>query len=195
MYTFYQESWTKPEDTSVTYIGNLTELVDGVRSEMFDASKEGYWQCKEEIPVIIVQLGHWPEQDRSDRVRAAQASFVSADPKAELVKMNDLSRFYHFDAVSFLISGRRIAYAYQAASQASFTCPPPPPLEPIEPNTTGVTFWMDWDHVRCTPRQGELWRTRYDTINECCTKNLPTLPLEECHARSHALFMQQYASP
>lgn len=194
MYTFYQESWTKPEDTSVTYIGNLTELVDGVRSEMFDASKEGYWQCKEEIPVIIVQLGHWPEQDRSDRVRAAQASFVSADPKAELVKMNDLSRFYHFDAVSFLISGRRIAYAYQAASQASFTCPPPP-LEPIEPNATGVTFWMDWDHVRCTPRQGELWRTRYDTINECCTKNLPTLPLEECHARSHALFMQQYASP
>ena len=195
MYTFYQESWTKPEDTSVTYIGNLTELVDGVRSEMFDASKEGYWQCKEEIPVIIVQLGHWPEQDRSDRVRAAQASFVSADPRAELVKMNDLSRFYHFDAVSFLISGRRIAYAYQAASQASFTCPPPPPLEPIEPNATGVTFWMDWDHVRCTPRQGELWRTRYDTINECCTKNLPTLPLEECHARSHALFMQQYASP
>lgn len=195
MYTFYQESWTKPEDTSVTYIGNLTELVDGVRSEMFDASKEGYWQCKEEIPVIIVQLGHWPEQDRSDRVRAAQASFVSADPRAELVKMNDLSRFYHFDAVSFLISGRRIAYAYQAASQASFTCPPPPPLKPIEPNATGVTFWMDWDHVRCTPRQGELWRTRYDTINECCTKNLPTLPLEECHARSHALFMQQYASP
>lgn len=195
MYTFDQESWTKPEDTSLTYIGNLTELVDGVRSEMFDASKEGYWQCKEEIPVIIVQLGHWPEQDRSDRVRAAQASFVSADPKAELVKMNDLSRFYHFDAVSFLISGRRIAYAYQAASQASFTCPPPPPLEPIEPNAAGVTFWMDWDHVRCTPRQGELWRTRYDTINECCIKNLPTLPLEECHARSHALFMQQYASP
>lgn len=53
-----KESWTD-EDTSLTYLGNLTGLIREVRSEMFDASEAGTWQCAEHIPVVIVQIGYW----------------------------------------------------------------------------------------------------------------------------------------
>lgn len=53
-----KESWTD-EDTSLTYLGNLTGLIREVRSEMFDASEAGTWQCVEEIPVVVVQIGYW----------------------------------------------------------------------------------------------------------------------------------------
>ena len=53
-----KESWTD-EDTSLTYLGNLTGLIREVRSEMFDASEAGTWQCAEAIPVVIVQIGYW----------------------------------------------------------------------------------------------------------------------------------------
>lgn len=107
----------KGEDTSLTYLGNLTGLIEEVRAEMFEASVEGYWQCKEEIPVVVVQIGYWPQNERARRVREAQARFCDEDPRASLVVMDDLSRFFHFDATSFLIGGSRIAMAWQAALQ------------------------------------------------------------------------------
>lgn len=110
------------EDTSLTYLGNLTGLIAEVRAEMFDAS-EGAWQCKQEIPVVVVQIGYWPQNDRAQRVREAQVEYCDGDPRAELAIMDDLSRFYHFDAPSFLISGHRIAQAYRSAVQRNVTCP------------------------------------------------------------------------
>jgi hypothetical protein len=119
-----QAAWSERqygEDRSLTYLGNLTGLVDEVRTLMFDNSK--MWQCKEEIPVVIVQVGFWPENDAARRVRDAQAKFCNEDPRAVLVKTDDLSRFYHYDAVSFLITGRRIAYAYKEALGNVGVCP------------------------------------------------------------------------
>ena len=84
------------------------------------------WQCKEEIPVpvVIVQVGFWPpNNDAGQRVRDAQAKLCNEDPRAVLVKTDDLSRFYHYDAVSFLITGRRIAYAYKEALESVGVCP------------------------------------------------------------------------
>jgi len=52
------EAWTE-EDTSLTYLGNLTGLIKEVRKEMLDASEPGTWQCAEEIPVVVVQIGYW----------------------------------------------------------------------------------------------------------------------------------------
>mmetsp|Transcript_27820 Transcript_27820/g.50757 ORF Transcript_27820/g.50757 Transcript_27820/m.50757 type:complete len:546 (+) Transcript_27820:146-1783(+) len=118
-----QEVWNEYEDTSLTYLGNLTGLIREVRVAMFAASLPGTWQCKEQIPVVVVQIGYWPQGGRWQRVREAQADYTASDPKAELVKTDDLSRFYHFDAPSFLIGGNRIARAYQAAMQASVSCP------------------------------------------------------------------------
>ncbi len=119
-----QAAWSMDqysEDRSLTYLGNLTGLVNEVRTLMFDTSK--MWQCKEEIPVVIVQVGFWPENDAGQRVRDAQAKFCDEDPRAVLVKTDDLSRFYHYDAVSFLITGRRIAYAYKEALESVGVCP------------------------------------------------------------------------
>jgi hypothetical protein len=87
------------------------------------------WQCKEEIPVVIVQVGYWPRPDNNpaarraaQRTRDAQARLCNEDPRAVLVKTDDLSRFYHFDAASFLISGNRIAHAYQEALGSVVEC-------------------------------------------------------------------------
>jgi hypothetical protein len=83
------------------------------------------WQCKEEIPVVIVQVGYWPGSDNAaaKRTRDAQARLCNEDPRAVLVTTNDLSRFYHYDAASFLISGNRIAHAYQEALGGIVECP------------------------------------------------------------------------
>ena len=94
---------------------------------MFAASNIGTWQCKEEIPVVIVQIGYWPQRVEAQRVRDAQRQFCQGDPRAEMVTMNDLSRFYHFDAASFLIGGHRIAQAYDKARNVNITCPLTPP--------------------------------------------------------------------
>ena len=53
-----KESWTD-EDTSLTYLGNLTGLIREVRSEMFEASEPDTWQCASAIPVVVVQIGYW----------------------------------------------------------------------------------------------------------------------------------------
>jgi len=114
------------EDRSLTYLGNMTGLIRQLRQEMYAASESGTWQCKEEIPVVVVQLGYWPNQRRQEtaqRVRDAQAEYCSNDPKSQLVKSNDLSRNFHYDAASFLVTGNRIAHAYQAALKGEVVCP------------------------------------------------------------------------
>ena len=90
---------------------------------MYTASESGTWQCKEEIPVVVVQLGYWPGRDAAQRVRDAQAEYCSNDSRAQLVLTNDLSRNYHYDAPSFLISGNRIAHAYREALKGEVVCP------------------------------------------------------------------------
>ena len=40
-------------------MGNLTGLIKEVRAEMLDASDAEIWQCAEEIPVVVVQVGYW----------------------------------------------------------------------------------------------------------------------------------------
>jgi hypothetical protein len=119
-----QETWSEKqygEDRSLTYHGNLTGLVEEVRELMFQNSIS--WQCKEEIPVVIVQVGFWPGRAAAGRTRDAQAKFCDEDPRAVLVKTDDLARFYHYDVASFLISGNRIAHAYQKALQGVVQCP------------------------------------------------------------------------
>eukprot|EP00984_Skeletonema_dohrnii_P004911 scaffold1733_cov122-Skeletonema_dohrnii-CCMP3373.AAC.4 len=119
-----QAAWSVKEygeDRSLTYYGNLTGLVSEVRELMFQNSVT--WRCKEEIPVVIVQVGSWPGRDAAKRTRDAQARFCNQDPRAVLVKTDDLSRYYHYDAASFLISGNRIANAYQEALGGVVECP------------------------------------------------------------------------
>ena len=119
------EAWSiwGDQDTSLTYLTNLTGLIEGVRAEMFAASAPGAWRCPEEIPAVIVQLGSWPGGARAERVRHAQVQFCAGDPRAELVTMADTSPFYHFDAASFLVGGHRMAAAYGRALRASVSCP------------------------------------------------------------------------
>ena len=114
----------KGKDQSLTYLGNLTALVTAVRGEMHSASP-GYWECPEAIPVVIVQLGAWPGGAEAGRIREAQARFCESDARSALVTMDDLSPFYHFDPLSFLISGNRIARAYDLlrTSQSEYVCP------------------------------------------------------------------------
>ena len=116
----------KYEDTSLTYLGNLTGLIRGVRAEMFDASEPGAWRCPEEIPAVVVQIGRFPQTDRARRVGEAQALHCDGDPRAALVATDDLSRNYHLDAPSLLIEGHRIARAYGEAIRGDATCPSDP---------------------------------------------------------------------
>ena len=82
------------------------------------------WQCKEEIPVVIVQVGYWPgAAAAAERTRDAQAEFCNQDPRAVMVETDDLARFFHYDVASFLISGNRIAHAYREALKGEVVCP------------------------------------------------------------------------
>ena len=112
------------EDQSLSYLGNLTAFVKAVRGEMHSASP-GFWECPEAIPVVIVQLGAWPGGAEAERIREAQARFCESDGRSGLVTMGDLSPFYHFDPLSLLISGNRIAKAYDLirSSQSEYECP------------------------------------------------------------------------
>ena len=114
----------KGEDQSLTYLGNLTALVTAVRGEMHSASP-GFWECPEAIPVVIVQLGAWPGGAEAGRIREAQARFCESDARSALVTTDDLSPYYHFDPLSFLISGNRIARAYDRlrTGESEYVCP------------------------------------------------------------------------
>jgi hypothetical protein len=157
-----QASWSEQqygEDRSLTYHGNLTGLVEEVRELMFQNSIS--WQCKEEIPVVIVQVGFWPGNNAlASRTRDAQAKFCDEDPRAVLVKTDDLARFYHYDAASFLIMGNRIAHAYQEALQGDVDCPDrvpstSPTLESMNPSKssmepTVMRLEADWPSLNNT---------------------------------------------
>lgn len=90
---------------------------------MLSSSEPGIWQCKEEIPVIIVQTGLWPRNAKADRVRDAQRQICEDDPRAQLVTIDDLTRNYHVDAPSLLVEGYRIAKAYQELLGTNVSCP------------------------------------------------------------------------
>jgi hypothetical protein len=94
---------------------------------MFDASVTGTWRCPEEIPAIISKLGFWPGGISAQRIRDAQQAFCDKDSRSACVNMNDTSRFYHYDPISFLIGGHRMANAYLRlkSTQLSFICPTP----------------------------------------------------------------------
>lgn len=85
------------------------------------------WQFDvfDEIPVVVTKVGYWPSGHSAHRVRKAQQTFCDSDLMAACVSMNDTSRFYHYDATSFLIGGHRIAKAYLGLklTQPNLVCP------------------------------------------------------------------------
>ena len=89
---------------------------------MFRASEAGTWGCPEQIPAIIAVIGYWPQGDSASRIRHAQQTFCNEDPRATCVNMYDLSRNYHFDATTFLISGHRMAEAYIDLAKVYVPC-------------------------------------------------------------------------
>jgi len=87
------------------YKSNLTNLIADVRKDVNDPS----------LPVIIVQLNAWAQTLAFGKtVAAAQQQVVSQDKHAALVKINDLSGFYHLDPIAQLIIGQRVAQAVQS---------------------------------------------------------------------------------
>ena len=62
--------------------------------------------------MVIDQVGYWPMpkynadvRRAARRTRDAQDKFCSEDLRAALVQTDDLARFYHYDAASFLYWG------------------------------------------------------------------------------------------
>ena len=113
------------DDTFLYYEGNLTELIAEVRNQMYQHSPEtsAVWDSPEQIPVVIVEIGHWPRftpdvgahvQMAGDIVVAAQQAVAAADPCVDIVTTNDLCRFFHFDPPSQFIIGDRVAHAMAA---------------------------------------------------------------------------------
>ena len=123
------------DDTTLTYLGNLTELVSKVRVELFQANKNNggvhLFSDPSDIPVAIFELGFWPGGEFKDRVVSAQNAFVENDGKAVVIKSDDLNRFYHLDAVSLLITGSRLYDAW------SPILPDPPPATADEEDGNG----------------------------------------------------------
>ena len=128
-------------DPYSTYLGNLTYLIARVRAEMFNSSESGTWRCSEEIPVVVTKVGYWPNGHNAHRIRMAQQTFCDSDLMAACVSMNDTSRFYHYDATSFLIGGHRIAKAYLGLKkkQLNFICP----QSSVEPSWTSTELSAD----------------------------------------------------
>jgi hypothetical protein len=111
---FQGESDAFDELGKANYLDFLTEFVADVRKEIFDTSTK--FSSPEDIPVIIVELGHWIyDIDAPNPIIAAQNIFVQNDPNAAIVNTGSgegkvqMTAFYHFDAASQLIIGRRVA--------------------------------------------------------------------------------------
>ena len=82
-----------------TYEANLKDLIKDVRNEIGNPN----------LPVVIVELNYWAQTlSYGNVVKAAQNAVASSDPNIELVKINDLSQFYHMDPAAQLIAGERI---------------------------------------------------------------------------------------
>lgn len=99
------------------YLDNLRTFIADVRQEIFGRSIQ--FESASDIPVIIVEMGYWIDNFGGGEIGRdvinAQNAFVEEDPYAELVKSGaggveeNLSEFYHYDAASILIVGKRIA--------------------------------------------------------------------------------------
>ena len=128
------------DEKSIYYQQNLTALVANVRTEMYRAGSS--YPSAGDIPVVIVELGTWPANEAKARIVESQRNFVANDNNAVIVKTNDLSGFYHYDAASLLIIGDRIAQqlAPLVATESTPTTlapqPTPPPTPPPTPFPT-----------------------------------------------------------
>lgn len=117
---FQGENDSFDEWNGVNYLTHLTQFVKDVREEIIATSSSKFASVSD-IPVVIVEMGYWIDglgpKRFGQNVIDAQNSFVANDDNAILVKTGagdddmNLSGFYHYDAASQLIIGRRIAKA------------------------------------------------------------------------------------
>ena len=96
--------------SGATYLKDLTNFMADVRQEIYRADL-GY-SHPEEIPVVIIQIGHWAQNRQTgSEIAKAQADFVANDGNAALVKTKDLSWYFHHDEATQLIVGDMVAMA------------------------------------------------------------------------------------
>ena len=66
-----------------------------------------YFECKEQIPVVVVEIGHHPQccasQAEYDAIKQAQADYIAdlqavGRPAAFIGGLDQYSRHYHLDA-------------------------------------------------------------------------------------------------
>eukprot|EP00542_Grammatophora_oceanica_P021629 CAMPEP_0194049576 /NCGR_PEP_ID=MMETSP0009_2-20130614/30764_1 /TAXON_ID=210454 /ORGANISM="Grammatophora oceanica, Strain CCMP 410" /LENGTH=547 /DNA_ID=CAMNT_0038695771 /DNA_START=169 /DNA_END=1812 /DNA_ORIENTATION=- len=92
----------------------LKKFIETAREELFEGGADPFYASASEIPVVIVQLGCWPETLTSKHgqyIMRRQKQFVKQDENSALVETKDLSCFYHFDTASHIIIGERVAMA------------------------------------------------------------------------------------
>ena len=116
-------------DTSFTYKGNLTTLIEQVRIEMHTATP--YYPTKDDIPIVIVMI-HWPNgssvRPQYERVVNAQRAVAEADPNIAFVDTGDLKGNYHLNAGGLFIVGDGIA---QQLEPLLTEVPPTPTPAPV----------------------------------------------------------------
>lgn len=139
------------EQNSVeNYFADLTEFIKNLRNEMY-ATDAGTFQSSEDIPVVIVQVGCWIRtlDDAGANISKAQSDFVSAQEKyyasvgksskTSLVFTGDLSCHYHFDDVSQIIIGTRVADAMRPLLRPSQVGTPTDPITTPAPTPLRAT--------------------------------------------------------
>lgn len=97
-------------DTTPFYLGNLTQFVAAVRTEIARVNPTRFL-TPSDVPVAIFELGFWPHSQFRERLVKAQQTFVANDANSVLIKTDDLCRNYHLEAVSLMITGFRLARA------------------------------------------------------------------------------------
>ena len=99
---FQGENDSMDQAAANAYAQNLRNLIADVRGKVGSSN----------LPVIIVEMGKWPQSlDYGPVVLAAQRSVVAADPYARTVKTDDLSGFYHYDPIAQMVIGERVGIA------------------------------------------------------------------------------------
>ena len=149
---------------------------------MFAASETLTWRCLEEIPVIVSMVGYWPGNNEAKLIRNAQQAYCDSDVRSACVPMNDTSRFYHYDATSFLIGGHRIANAYLQlkSTQMNFTCRPPTTSTPsIPPAPTNPPTSRPTKHPTPGPTKWPTKRTMNPTTSNPTTKRPTKRPTKK----------------
>jgi len=99
------------QDTTLFYLGNLTQFIAAVRTEIASVNPTRFL-TPSDVPIAIFELGFWPQQGQyRERVVKAQQTFVANDANSVLIKLDDLSHSYHLEPVSLMIAGFRLARA------------------------------------------------------------------------------------